>query len=73
MEPLLTIADIQKLLQISKSQAYTLSRKIGCVKLGGALRFRQADIEKFINEKVEQSAPQQSRPPMVQPKKLRWL
>lgn len=52
MTPLLSIAEVSKLLAVSK---ITVRRKVSagelpCVRLtpGGPLRFTQADVEKFI-------------------------
>jgi excisionase family DNA binding protein len=53
-EPLLTIADIAEWLGVSKSWVYDhTTRKqprLPCVRFGEMTRFRQADIEKFIEE-----------------------
>ncbi|MBW1854754.1 MAG: helix-turn-helix domain-containing protein [Deltaproteobacteria bacterium] len=57
MEKLLTINQLSELLQIKKSTIYcwTFSKRIPYVKLHGTLRFRQKDISKWLDDKVEET------------------
>jgi len=48
MTSLLTVADVAEQLQLSRSQVYTMKAEIGYAKLGGAVRFRQEDIIRFV-------------------------
>lgn len=49
-EPLLRVADVAKQLGISKDQVYTIKGQIHYVKLGGAIRFRQQDVDRYVQE-----------------------
>ncbi len=53
LEKLLTPTDICELLNIRKSKLYDLThkREIPFFKINGLLRFRQSQIEKWINSK----------------------
>lgn len=44
MESLLTIRELSHLLRLSKSKCYELKEKIGYLKIGGAVRFREEDV-----------------------------
>jgi len=48
VESLLTVAEVARLLQLSRSKVYDLKEKIGFYKLGGAVRFRREDIAQFV-------------------------
>ena len=50
-EPLLTAADVAALLRISRAAVYQLRRKadeLPCYEVGGALRWRRADVERWL-------------------------
>lgn len=49
---LLKVRDVAKILQVQPDHVYQLKAKglIKPVMVGGALRFRPAEIERFINE-----------------------
>ena len=53
LERLLTVQDISSLLRVPKSYVYWLThqRKIPHMKINGHLRFRQSDIDKWLNDK----------------------
>ena len=70
---LLTIADLQQHLQLSRTKCYALKRKIGFVKIGGAIRFRQEDVDQFIADSVERTAPTPKRLPVHRRKKLQFI
>jgi len=59
-ERLLNIADVAAWLGVSKSWVYDhTTRKqpfLPCIRLGEMTRFRQADIEKFIEEHTRSAA-----------------
>ena len=50
MEQLLTAKDVARRFAVSPSQVYQLARLgvLPCVRVGGAVRFDQAAVEKFI-------------------------
>ena len=50
MESLLTIRELSDLLQLSKSKCYELKEKIGYLRVGGAVRFRMEDVERFLED-----------------------
>jgi len=56
MEKLLTIEQLAEILQIKKSTIYawTFAKKIPHLKIGGALRFREREIVKWIDSQVEE-------------------
>ena len=56
MERLLTIDQVSDILQVKKATIYswTFSRKIPFVKVNGALRFRESEISRWINNQVEE-------------------
>ncbi|MFC1714279.1 helix-turn-helix domain-containing protein [Candidatus Poribacteria bacterium] len=53
LEKLLTVQDISSLLRVPKSYVYWLThqKKIPHMKINGHLRFRQSDIDKWLNDK----------------------
>ena len=53
LERLLTVQDISSLLRVPKSYVYWLThqRKIPHLKIHGHLRFRQSDIDEWLNDK----------------------
>jgi len=53
LERLLTVQDISSLLRVPKSYVYWLThrRKIPHLKINGHLRFRQSDIDEWLNDK----------------------
>lgn len=68
MEKLLTVAQVAEILNVKESTLYkwTHNRKIHFVKLSGRiLRFRQSDLERWIESK--QSAPATPTPPRPRP------
>ncbi len=48
---MLTLPEVAELLSISKTTLYRLiyGRKIKCYKISGLLRFKQEDVEDYIN------------------------
>ena len=56
-EILLKVSDVAKVLNISRSKAYSLAceRKIPVVKIDGCVRVRLSDLESWIEEKAKQS------------------
>ena len=53
---LLTPSDVAEVLKISKAKAYALlkSGDIPTVRIGALVRVRQQDLERYVNEKVNQ-------------------
>jgi hypothetical protein len=49
MTELLTISDLQRLLKISRATAYSLAKRVGYVKVGGCVRFRPSDVERYVD------------------------
>ena len=49
-ETLLTCAEVQAVLRISKSKLYRLihKEKLPVIRLGGTFRIRQSELEKFL-------------------------
>jgi len=56
MEKLLTIDQLSEILQVKKNTIYswTFTKKIPHLKIGGALRFREREIAKWIDSQVEE-------------------
>ena len=50
MNEILTVKQLAELLQVSTRTVYRLvdEEKIGCIRVGGALRFTPADIDRYI-------------------------
>ncbi len=57
MDKLLTIDQLAEVLQIKKATIYswTFSKKIPHLKIGGALRFREREIVKWIDSQIEEA------------------
>jgi predicted DNA-binding transcriptional regulator AlpA len=49
---LLTVSDVAEKLHFSRSQVYAMKHQITYAKLGGALRFRPVDVERYIDERL---------------------
>jgi len=51
-EPLLTIRDVQQLLHISRNTVYLLTKAgdLRPIKIGSAVRFTGAEVERFVRE-----------------------
>jgi excisionase family DNA binding protein len=49
---LLTVDEVADILRVSRRTVYDLKRKIGYCRIGGAIRFREEDVEAFISESV---------------------
>lgn len=49
MTRLLTVDDVAERLQLSRSTVYEMKKKIGYLKVGGAVRFREEDITNFLD------------------------
>ena len=58
---LLTVADVADQLQLSRAQVYEIKGTINYAKLGGAVRFRQADVDRYVDENLVGPHPQQTR------------
>jgi excisionase family DNA binding protein len=65
LNEILTIEELAKLLKMSKSQIYALTRKraqvrmdhpIPILRINGNIRFRRSDIEKWL-EKLSETSP----------------
>jgi excisionase family DNA binding protein len=56
MDKLLTIDQLADILQIKKATIYswTFAKKIPHLKIGGALRFREREIVKWIDGQMEE-------------------
>ncbi len=56
-ETLLKVSDVAERLNIGRSKVHELAKekKIPVVKIDGCIRVRLSDLEKWIEEKVEQS------------------
>ena len=57
MRPLLTVAEVGKMMQLSPASIYK-RRSVGdpmppAVRIGSALRWRPADIERFLQDQLE--------------------
>jgi excisionase family DNA binding protein len=46
---LLTVEQVAKMLQLSRSKVYDLKDKIGHYKVGGAVRFAEEDVLRFLD------------------------
>jgi excisionase family DNA binding protein len=57
-EPLLTVPQVSKYLQISKAKLYYLiaRRQFPHIRLDRNVRIRLADLEKWLNQKAEKSS-----------------
>jgi excisionase family DNA binding protein len=55
IEKLLTVEDVAEAFQVSRSWVYAAASagRLPAVRLGSALRFRQADLEKWLAKSVE--------------------
>lgn len=55
MTALLDLKDVQKLLKLSDSTLRRLvyRRELCCIRLGGQLRFTEADVQRYIESKRE--------------------
>ena len=64
-EPLLTIADVAKIFRVSERTVFNWisSGKIQSVKIGGAIRFRQSDIDRLIQGESAGSTPDNDKTP----------
>lgn len=62
---LLTVDDVAGRLQLSTATVRRLQHKIGFCKIGGSVRFREADLERFLESKTVG--------PRYQPVRLRSL
>lgn len=53
---LLKLSDVAKILNIGRTKSYELARrkKFTVVKIDGAIRVRYEDLQKFIDEQVEE-------------------
>ena len=56
MDKLLTLSQVSELLQVKKNTIYswTFTRKIPFLKVNGVLRFREKEISKWLDDRVEQ-------------------
>ena len=45
---LLRVEDVARMLNLSKSEIYSIKEKIGFYKIGGAIRFSSDDVESFL-------------------------
>jgi predicted DNA-binding transcriptional regulator AlpA len=48
---LLTVADVARMLQMSRSKVYAIKDKIGYYKLTGAVRFCTEDVLQYLDER----------------------
>ncbi|NLX98247.1 MAG: helix-turn-helix domain-containing protein, partial [Rhodopirellula sp.] len=49
------------MLRLSRSKIYELKERIGYLKIGGAVRFREDDVLRYLDECVVQSSTQTAR------------
>jgi excisionase family DNA binding protein len=49
---LLRVKEVAEQLSLSVDQVYDIKGKINYVKLGGAVRFRQQDVDRFISDNL---------------------
>ena len=47
---LLTVGDVARMCQLSKSKIYDLKDKITYLKVGGSVRFTEADVLRYLDE-----------------------
>ena len=47
---LLTIADLSRMLRLSRSKCYDLKDKIGYLKVGGSVRFTEDDVRRYLDD-----------------------
>jgi excisionase family DNA binding protein len=60
---LLTVDEVAEQLHISASQVYTIKAQINYAKLGGAVRFRQQDVDRYVLENmVGPQVPETTKP-----------
>jgi len=54
---LLTIDQVSEFLHIAKPTLYSWvsAKKITCVKVGGRVRFRESDIDRFISDHLSEA------------------
>jgi excisionase family DNA binding protein len=59
---LLTPGEVAEVLKVSKAKAYSLLKngEIPTVRIGALVRVRQQDLERYVNEKVNQDDGQKS-------------
>lgn len=48
---LLTVADVARMLRMSRSKIYAIKDKIGYYKLEGDIRFRAEDVLRYLDER----------------------
>ena len=57
---LLTVAELARKLKLSKSKIYELKDKIGWYRVGGSVRFTEADVQAYLDScRVENGRPKQ--------------
>jgi excisionase family DNA binding protein len=60
---LLTVKDVAQMLSLSPSTVYDMAGKtLRCVRIGGAIRFREEDIDDFISSRLVQVQGERSQP-----------
>lgn len=69
MHQMLTVKQVADRLALSIDQVYRLKKKIGYAQLGGAIRFREADVDLFIASRMvkepERAPSRPRRPPKL--------
>ena len=63
LEPLLTVADVQRVLRIGRSQVYRLiaAEDLPSVRVGARLRFRPTDIAAYLARDQQHETPESWR------------
>jgi len=56
-----TVEEVASMLRLSRSKVYELKERIGYLKTGGAVRFREDDVLRYLDECVVQSSTQTAR------------
>ena len=56
-----TVEEVASMLRLSRSKVYELKERIGYLKIGGAVRFREDDVLRYLDECVVQSSTQTAR------------
>ena len=53
---LLTVPEVMEMLSVSRTQVYALKAtgKLKFIKIGQSTRYKRTDIERFINERIDQ-------------------
>ena len=47
---LLTVGELARMWKLSRSKIYDLKDKIGYRKIGGSVRFTEADVQRYLDE-----------------------